>query len=342
LSPPSLQPSNPLEISHELSVPQIVDSPSPKRIVKSTPEGPFVPPGYGKATTHARNLRRKRVRALQAQQRAESILQKTPASHALSMTNTTPLGERSSSRASGYTKHKGNKEATTLIADEETRAEEEVEEAQGVMMASLGNKNKKKGFKKFLSASVPKKIVFTENGQAITTSMSASTAQSSVSQSRMSKNKSSTPLESCKSRSRLIPPSEIQQYGKLPPNMFVTSVDVEADLWVSSERKNQTEEIDVSHELDYSHIDENGCQTPEDATMPPVDEAHDSPVGEVNGDAKNTIQQMSANTTFDWNQAEQLFENGLKVSQVDDLRIGQVVGWKVCYSFFLAIYHHSE
>ena len=333
-SPPSLQPSKPLGISHELGVPQKADSASPRKKTKSTPEGPFVPPGYGKTTTHARNLRRKRVRALQAQQRAESILQKIPAPHVLSPTNTIPLGERSSSRTLGYAKHKGNKEAMTLIADEEMRVEE-AEEVQGVMMASLGNKNKKKGFKKFLSAPVPKKIVFTGNGQAITTSISASTAQSSVSQSRMSKNESSTPLESCQSRPRLIPPSEIQECGKLPPNMFVTSVDVEADLWISSEkkRKNQTEEIDVSHDLDYSHIDENGCQPLEDATMPPADEGHDSPVGEVNGDPKNTIRRMSANTAFDWSKAEQLFENGLKVSEVDGLRTGQVVGWKVCCSF---------
>jgi len=79
-SPPSLQLSKPLEVSHELGVPQIADSASPRKKAKSTPEGPFVPPGYGKTTTHARNLRRKRVRALQAQQRAESILQKTPTS----------------------------------------------------------------------------------------------------------------------------------------------------------------------------------------------------------------------------------------------------------------------
>jgi len=328
-SAPSLQPSKPLEISHELGVPQIADSVSPKKKVKSTPEGPFVPPGYGKATTHARNLRRKRVRALQAEQRAESILQKTPAPHVLSTMNTIPLGERSSSRTLGHTEHGGDKGATTLIVDEETRVEE-AEEVQGVMMASLGNKNKKKGFKKFLSAPVPKKIVFTEDGQAITTLISASTAQSSVSQLRMSNNESSTPLENCQSRPRLIPPSEIQECGKLPPNMFVTSVDVEADLWISGE-------IDVSHDLDYSHIDENGCQTLEDATMPPGDEGHDSPVGEVNGDAKNTIRGMSANTAFDWSQAEQLFENGLKVSQVDGLRTGQVVGWKVCCLFFLAI-----
>jgi len=339
-----VQPSKPLEISHEFGIPQISSSASPEKKVKSTPEGPFVPPGYGKATTHARNLRRKRVRTLQAQQRADFTLQKKPASHIFSPANATPLGERSSSQALGSTEHKGNKEAMTLIADEETRVEE-AEEVQGVMMASLSNKNKKKGFKKFLSAPVPKKIVFTEDGQAITTSMSTSTVQSSVSRSRMSKNDSSTPLESCKPRSHLIPPSEIQECGKLPPNMFVTSVDVEADLWISNDRKrkrkNLSKEIDVSYDLDYSHIDENGCQI-QDTTMPPVDEGLDSPIGEVNGGAQNTFQGMSANTAFDWSQAEQLYENGLKVSQVDDLRTGQVVGWKVCYSFLFAIYYNSE
>ena len=30
---------------------------------------------------------------------------------------------------------------------------------------------------------------------------------------------------------RLIPPSEIQELGQLPSNMFVTSVDVESDIW---------------------------------------------------------------------------------------------------------------
>jgi len=303
--------------------------------VRSTHGEPFVPPGYGKATTHARNLRRKRLRAAQTQQRAESVLQQAPASHILSLTNTIPLGERFSSQTTEY---KGNEEATIVITDEEAIVEEGIQGVREVMMASLGNKNKKKGFKKFLSAPVPKKIVFTEDGQPTTVSIPAPVAQSSVSQLRISKDESSPP-ESQKSRPRLIPPSEIQERGELPLNMFVTSVDVEAGLWNSSgkkrKRKDRNKGVDDSHDYEYSYVYESGCQAEEDATVSSLDEGHESSVRDVDGDAQSAGHGMPA---FDWSRGEQLFESGSKVSQVGDLRTGQIVGWKVRCSFFRQIF----
>ena len=76
-------------------------------------------------------------------------------------------------------------------------------------MGSLSNKNKRKGFKNAMGKEVPPKIIFSEQGDQNTNT----------------------------SGPRLVPPSEKQEEGLLPPNIFVTSVDVEEGLWPSKKLK---------------------------------------------------------------------------------------------------------
>jgi hypothetical protein len=107
-----------------------------------------------------------------------------------------------------------------------------------MMMMSLRNKNKRRGFKN--TAGMPSRITFQDN------------------------------VADSKPPPRLVPPSERDQ---LPPRLFVTSVDVEADIWPCDgervgdrkEKKTQTvtdeckeEQDDVA--LDYSGtLEENGA-----------------------------------------------------------------------------------
>jgi len=73
-------------------------------------------------------------------------------------------------------------------------------------MASLSNKNKRRGFKNAMGKEVPSKIVFSEQAAP------------------NANGRAQGPIP------RLIPPSEKQEKGLLPPNVFVTSVDVEEGL----------------------------------------------------------------------------------------------------------------
>ena len=76
-------------------------------------------------------------------------------------------------------------------------------------MGSLSNKNKRKGFKDAMGKEVPPKIIFSEQGDQVTNTNGP----------------------------RLVPPSEKQEEGLLPPNIFVTSVDVEEGLRPSKKPK---------------------------------------------------------------------------------------------------------
>jgi len=75
-------------------------------------------------------------------------------------------------------------------------------------MGSLSNKNKKRGFKNAMGKEVPPKIIFSEQ-------VDSNTALNGRVQAPAP---------------RLVPPSEKQENGLLPPNVFVTSVDVEEGL----------------------------------------------------------------------------------------------------------------
>lgn len=93
------------------------------------------------------------------------------------------------------------------------------------MMASLSNKNKRKGFKQAMASTLPKKIVFeAPDGTAVMSNDLPALPFASASSAEVTAHAPSAV-------SRVIPPSEIQEKGQLPPNMIVTSIDVEEGLW---------------------------------------------------------------------------------------------------------------
>ena len=93
-----------------------------------------------------------------------------------------------------------------------------------VMIGSLRHKNKKKEFKQSMANPSPQKIVFAPN-----TTASGSQHPPSLLAQDISMDVPSIPSGTI--QPRLIPPSELQELGQLPSNMFVTSVDVESDIW---------------------------------------------------------------------------------------------------------------
>ncbi|KXN80899.1 hypothetical protein AN958_06846 [Leucoagaricus sp. SymC.cos] len=261
LSSPSAPPSLPSKPSKRSLPPTVTPLPSVSKL-KSPIQGPFVPPGFGKSTTHARNLRRKRLRAAQAEQRTTSILQQP----GVSQVNALPLGERQTPQYPSSIGGRGK--GKEMSVDEGESMQVELKEGRGVMMASLGNKNKKKGFKQFLTAPVPKKIVFMENDDAVVPSLTPALTSSPVppptSQASTSKSPFPPPQPATGPSTqpqnplpRLIPPSEIQERGELPPNMFVTSVDVEADLWNSKGKKKKKQQV-TNEDVTLSYDTEEG------------------------------------------------------------------------------------
>ncbi|KAF9448166.1 hypothetical protein P691DRAFT_760171 [Macrolepiota fuliginosa MF-IS2] len=341
------------------SAPQVKSLKPPAQKPKQLPLGPFVPPGQGKSTTHARNLRRKRLRVVQAEARTATVLGQTQATQALpslprsvSQTNATPLGYRAVSQRptvdNGGGKEQGVGPEIDVDADVQLPVGEvEPEEKREVMMASLGNKNKKKGYKQFLMAPVPKKIVFAEGeGEMISTSGLASTSSSApmglpVPQALTSEAQIETLVRIQPSPSRqrplprLVPPSEIQERGNLPPNMFVTSVDVEADLWNPNgkkKRKNKQKQVGALHEhndsFNNSYNNGNGYLADEDVTST---YGNDEQVGETVNDAQpNALPEhvVEPATAFDWNKAEKSFDKAPKVAQLDDFKQASIIGWK--------------
>jgi hypothetical protein len=263
----------------------------------------------------------------------------------LSDINAMPLGSRTLPQPS---KSKGKEKRMHLMRDDEVEArpEVEMEGRREVMMASLGNKNKKKGYKQFLKGPVPKKIVFggeEASGQSSQTSVETGSscqppsALMSVSHSQVNiaaLTQEQRPLPS------LISPSEIQERGELPPNMFVTSVDVEADLWNSNGKKRKSKKkatCNAQHLYDDTYANDEDYEANLDVTLP-----YGSGDVRTSTEAMDQPQLTSPQkiSDFDWNQAEQCFTNAAKVTRLDQLKQARIVGWKVrnlsCHRYLFA------
>lgn len=298
---------------------------------KLPPLGPFVPPGQGKQSTRSRNLRRKRLRAGQAEQRTTEAQASIAPPQAISHTNAIPLGQQTDTQPpKGSTQCSGKEKEGELDVNVDT--EPQINERPDVMMSSFGNKNKKKGYKQFLMAPVPRKIVFAEKGETVVqtamelTSTSASISppipQASTSKEQFQSSQVISPPAS-NQLPRLVPPSEIQKLGKLPPNMFVTSVDVEADLWNSNGKK-KGKKKKHNNNPDYYFDDTSGYQADEDVTL-----SYGEGGSQGTQPAAPGLESVEKGAVFDWAEAERTFDTATKVTQPSDLKVGYVIGWKV-------------
>jgi hypothetical protein len=222
-----------------------------------------------------------------------------------------------------------------------------------VMMSSLRNKNKKKGFKLSMANTLPQKIIFTSN---TTTASSGSQQPPSLStQEDMLMDEPSTTTSSGTIQPRLIPPSEIQELGQLPSNMFVTSVDVENGMWdehppfhqkKQDKKKKQKQKKNLSNNKGrYSATIDSSQKYIITSENGQFDDAHDDN-SSLTLPYFDTDVQMTTNTTkapsssldttlktskpFDWDRAESLYEECAVLEKLEQLVVGCLVGWQVC------------
>ncbi|KAJ7572061.1 hypothetical protein C8J56DRAFT_906841 [Mycena floridula] len=148
---------------------------------KHPQDQPNVPPGHGSAQTRNRNLRRRVKKKFAAVAPTPDVLPPKGASQ----TNVIPLGTRQT----------------------------DLNETPMLNMFSMGNKNKKKGYKQALAPSTTGRIVFSSP--------------------------TSAPIPASISLPRFVPPSEKESLGQIPSNMFITSIDVEEGMWDRKKKKRQ-------------------------------------------------------------------------------------------------------
>ena len=245
-----------------------------------------MPPGYGKPQTRSRNIRRRKKRQYE---READDMQAPVSIIPIASPNAVPLGSKPSLST------------PPLPAESLSRPEP-------IAMMSLSNKNKRRGFKRSMAESRPNRIVFdTEDSTPI--------AASPVSGLSRPASRSHLP--------RLIPPSEKQDLGLLPPNLFVTSVDVEAGLWPRrehanddagqnghAERPRRAKRRKIAPEKEYDE----GNQVSQDTALPYDDESAAA---------------MGAAEDVDWDGVERRWATLTKVVRGANMSPGCLVGWKV-------------
>ncbi|KAL6304079.1 hypothetical protein BKA93DRAFT_733737 [Sparassis latifolia] len=268
-------------------------------------ETPHVPPGEGKPGTHNRNIRRRRKR----------MYERLAATAEPASVNAIPLGSKVHSLVPSQ------RETTNLPRTEEEQSVTPSNEANAVpafMMASLQNKNKRRGFKNALAFGVPAKIVFSspEEVSADTARIDVGAAQDVLPFSRAQGNEVADAIRSTRFV-RLVPPSEKEERGQLPLNMFITSVDVEEGL-PAKKRKKQSKV--KAWEKDA---------TTEDSYLP-----YDEPDAALGADTMgasagcDSVAESQLSPSFDRGIVEERWSALTKITAPAQLQVGCKVAWK--------------
>lgn len=179
-----------------------------------------------------------------------------------------------------------------------------------LMMLSLKNKNKKKGFKQSMAAPIPKKIVFGDAEDVQQTVVDVVPSQQEY--------------------VRLIPPSEIQGRGELPPNMFVTSVDVERGIWdvVKEHRKPKNGKKKKNKEATWADLWFEEPQVQGKVAKLVFAGQRQEVTDKWKEEVVVEEVVVSGSTAFDWDLAEKVWETSFEVKTPDQLVVGGLVGWK--------------
>ncbi|KAG6865384.1 hypothetical protein C0991_003087 [Blastosporella zonata] len=276
-SPPPSLPSKPSKVKSVSSVAQLQLT---------------VPPGYGKPQTHSRNLRRRLKKKYD--QAAPSVVSAPPPKNS-STTNTIPLGPRSAPAASADEDGDVDMESSA----KQPLGMSTMNEDSSIMMSTLRNKNKRKGFKQSMAMPLPPKIVF----DAEVASGSATPSTEQAAQTLMTELPGAEVV--VQPRPRLVPPSEKQERNELPPRMFVTSVDVEEGMTNQRKKKKQKQAEVVQEDWDM-YEDQDTTQVQLDYSEAAVDNAEG----------------------LNWERAEKGWDKFTEVKDISQLAIGTMVGWK--------------
>ncbi|KAI0751669.1 hypothetical protein C8Q80DRAFT_1268869 [Daedaleopsis nitida] len=281
--------------------------PLPK--AKPTSSAPPVPPGLGKSSTHSRNIRRRRKKMYE-----RLTMTVEPAS-----VNDIPLGSRATtleprtlSQIDVSTHAPAALESQKGKGEEKAQDENNLPEPPLFMMASLQNKNKRRGFKDALTRGVPAKITFPESHVASSSAQPDADVDAVMVEATLRVEE--TPRRQ-QQQPRLIPPSEKQELGQLPPNVFVTSVDVEEGKW-SARRKNKKKKK-------AAQADETWDQREEEA-YPDALPYDDVPVAAVT----STTQATAAADVAEHAVVAAQWDTLRKITEKAQVAVGATVAWK--------------
>ncbi|KAJ3727809.1 hypothetical protein C8R42DRAFT_656607 [Lentinula raphanica] len=315
-----------------LEKPTTISSHSKPSSVKSTTvaQENHVPPGLGSTKTRKRNIRRrlkKKYEASQVQDVADPI--PSPPKR-VSFANGAPLGPRTTNAAAPAS----TPTASSTIAH------------PNLTMFSLGNKNKKKGYKYALGPPTAQKKVFNEldsydDPSSVDVRDEAEAEADAADMDRALPPSTaiftSAPGDtSSKNRARVVPPSELQSLGRLPKNMFVTSVDVEADLWIrkgsylKKKKKQRQKEREKEHPSLMMDLTQDGEEPPitldygaaEDEVV--LEEAISSSLLDPGA---NYVEAADTKSALIWSVVENDYETLTPVT-LDFLQNGKLVAWK--------------
>lgn len=190
------------------------------------------------------------------------------------------------------------------------------------MMASLSNKNKRRGFKQAMASKLPKKIVFATPDEGASLNPAEDAALPFPSVATTSEMTATAP----NIFPRLVPPSEKQEKGQLPPNMVVTSIDVEEGM-LPSRRKNKNKKLvrdplphSDTQEVENAVLDYGGGM--DDINMIPSQRRTMD-----NSRALPSTEEEQAQQG--WDHAEKHWDKLTQITQATQLSIGSYIGWKV-------------
>lgn len=197
--------------------------------------------------------------------------------------------------------------------------------ALNLTMFSLGNKNKKKGYKHVLTPSTTQKKVFgaldvnTEHVEADSIPLEALDEPFPPSTSIFTS-----------ARPSVIPPSELASLGKLPKNMFVTSVDVEEGLNQSKKKKRRKQQS----QIDYTPLDDGGGFYDNEGAMELDYGVAESGDGNetYSGLGETVVEVEDSKATLVWSVVESTFDQLppvlLDADTEQSLSVGKLVAWK--------------
>jgi hypothetical protein len=198
---------------------------------------------------------------------------------------------------------------TTPLGGEVTGLTVATLKQQPPIMLSLRNQNKKKRARARPGAAIPAKIIFSTDDEPVV----AINHQPTTTQREADSLPTASAIAFAVPPVRLVPPSELQQLGLIPKNMFVTSVDVEEGMWGGQQQKKKRKKV---QEKAWEEEEASLYEQDADVLLPYDDQDQD--VDDTRHDASD----------FSYDEAEKGWE---KFKLVSGLEPGQIVGWKVCF-----------
>ncbi|KAJ3743317.1 hypothetical protein EV360DRAFT_90235 [Lentinula raphanica] len=306
----------------------ISSHPKPSSVKSTTvAQENHVPPGLGSTKTRKRNIRRrlkKKYEASQVQDVADPI--PSPPKR-VSFANGAPLGPRS----------------TNTSASASTPTASSTNGHPSLTMFSLGNKNKKKGYKYALGPPTAQKKVFNEpdsyDDPSPVTVRDETEAEVGVADMNQALPPSTAIFTSApgdtssKNRARVVPPSELQLLGRLPKNMFVTSVDVEADLWIrkgsylKKKKKQRQKERENEHPSFMMDLTQDGEEPPITLDYGAAEDEEVLEEARLLDPGANYVEAEDTKSALIWSVVENDYET-LPPVTLDFLQNGKLVAWK--------------